>query len=178
MAITGLTRAAARAADMNLRALGMRLEIHDDRARLARRRPAGRDSRRRRRRPCRRARRCERSRHCCRPPSRPATWRWRPIATASAMLPGFAAICAKLALSLIGGIISAERVRADDAEQIGPRRIEHRLAQAVLARQAGRDDDGRPCALLAELADDARAPLAGGVTMTARSGTPGSPPAL
>ena len=48
----------------------------------------------------------------------------------------------------------AQRVRPDDAEKGGLGGVEHRLAQSVLARQPGGDDDCRPRALVSEFAHD------------------------
>ena len=73
-----------------------------------------------------------------------------------ASLPAAGAIWAKLALSADAGNEHAEGVRPDDAQQMGPGRIQHLLAQAALARQARGQNHRGAGAALAEFGDDAR----------------------
>ena len=90
-----------------------------------------------------------------------------------AMLPGGGAVCAKLALSPIAGHEHADAVRAEDAQQMRARSVEHRLLHAppVLAglAEAGGDHDSRPGAARAQFGDEP-GHVSGGVPMTARSG--------
>ena len=78
-----------------------------------------------------------------------------------ASLPGRAPRWAKVALRPRPGDDDAEAVRADDAQQVRPRRVEHRLAQGLAAgdrtlAEAGGDDHRRLGAAGPERGDEPR----------------------
>ena len=93
-----------------------------------------------------------------------------PDCDSSASAPGAAPICAKLALSLAGGHDQRRAgIRADDPQQMRPRRVQHRLAQAVRRRSRRRSP---PPSRPPRAPRSAMMPgtVAGGVAITARSG--------
>ena len=62
----------------------------------------------------------------------------------------------KTCIEVEGRDHQADRIRPDDAQEVRPRRIEHRLAQAIFPRYAGSDHHGGPATLHPQIGDNLR----------------------